>query len=306
MSVDYALSITENKERFIREDGTSYTREDIFVKLSVTFRDNMLAQLKGAKLSVYLCIALFCGQEMQSYPSIDTISKRTGYSEQSVKAALKELQEMGLVEIERRFNEDTNSQQSNLYKVRGHVSMGARNYTPEGVSNHTPEGANGYTPPGVEKVYPKEELSFKKNPSENRVAAAAIAAEPEYVPLDDDGFPEEKPRARRKRGSDPRSKHPAILAYKHVARRMPSKAAYDMVIASLGEEPDIDLMTCCWNEWVARGYNPLSIKWVQDWYTQGGPTGVMRLNPRSAPADTFDFASINEKANARLAELDVS
>jgi len=64
------LAIAEQKETYIREDGSTFTRSDIFVKLAVTFRDRMLAQLKGPPLSVYLCIALHCGgEEMASYPS---------------------------------------------------------------------------------------------------------------------------------------------------------------------------------------------------------------------------------------------
>ena len=92
---------------------------DIFVKLAVTFRDTMLAKLKGPPLSVFLCVALHCNQEMEAWPSIATIARETGYSKQAVIEATRTLtEELHLLERETRKT-DSGDPDSNLYRVVG-------------------------------------------------------------------------------------------------------------------------------------------------------------------------------------------
>jgi len=120
------VSITEQYETFVREDGSTYTRKDIFVKLYVTFRDAMLARLKGPRLSAYLCIALHCGDDMTSYPSLSTISSETGYSRRAVIAAVNDLVAMGLVKRRKRRT-PAGDPDSNLYTVKGYnIGMGEK------------------------------------------------------------------------------------------------------------------------------------------------------------------------------------
>lgn len=150
-----ALSIQQEHETYVREDGTTFTRRDIFVKLSVAFRDRMLCKLKGPKLSVYLCIALHCsGEEMVSWPSIVTIEEETGYGHTAVIGAVKELEAMGLIEVEHRLKAD-GSADSNRYKVRGYATMG------EGSSPSVPPVVHlvngGSSPSGIEEESIEEE-----------------------------------------------------------------------------------------------------------------------------------------------------
>lgn len=121
------LSIAEERATYVRSDGSTFTREDIYVKLYVTFRDEMLAALKGPPLSVYLCIALHCGKEgMTAYPSIATICEETGYSNRAVITAAQKLQGMGLIEAV-----GVHKSGSHIYRVRGYASMGEqRPYEP--------------------------------------------------------------------------------------------------------------------------------------------------------------------------------
>ena len=173
-SAEYILGIQETKERFIREDGTSYTRDDIFVKLFVTFREKMLGVLKGPKLSVYLCVALHCGEAMTAWPSINTIAEETQYSEQSVKTALKELVDMGLVEVAARHN-NNGAQTSNRYLIRGYISMGEGRgqsvYPPQVSQPYPPQEQQAYPPQGYE-IPPKEE-PLEEEPSEDMADADA-------------------------------------------------------------------------------------------------------------------------------------
>jgi hypothetical protein len=57
------------------------TGKEIFVKLSVAFRDEQLRELKGAPLSVLICRALHADERGYTFVSNKTISKETGYSE---------------------------------------------------------------------------------------------------------------------------------------------------------------------------------------------------------------------------------
>lgn len=173
---DYALGVTNQREHFVREDGSTYTRNDIFVKLSVTFRDRMLRKLKGAKLSVLLCISLHCGEDMQAFPSLATIADETDYTEQSVRTAIKELEEAGLIEVVPRFQKN-HGQTSNLYKVHGFITMGDDRDDPDtgGTKNNTRSGYENSTPPPVLKVLdeeePIEEEPIKKDDGANAPSA---------------------------------------------------------------------------------------------------------------------------------------
>lgn len=154
------LSIQQERETYIREDGTSFTRADIFVKLSVVFRDTMLSALKGPKLSVYLCIALHCsGETMIAWPSIATIAKETGYGHTAVIAAAQDLRRMNLIEIEHREKPD-GSPNSNRYKVQGLITMGGSTPSVQGVVHEKNMGST----PSVPKEETMEEETMEETP----------------------------------------------------------------------------------------------------------------------------------------------
>jgi hypothetical protein len=89
--------------RQIKEDaGRLYEeRSELFIKLGVRFRDHWLRTLKGPQLSVFLCLALYIDESNLSYPSIDTICAKTGYSNRSIIDAVASLECRGLVEVVR-------------------------------------------------------------------------------------------------------------------------------------------------------------------------------------------------------------
>ena len=154
------VSIAETRETYIREDGTTFTRSDIFVKLAVTFRDTMLAKLKGPPLSVFLCVALHCNQEMEAWPSIATIARETGYSKQAVIEATRTLtEELHLLERETRKT-DSGDPDSNLYRVVGFISMGDK-----GVVNVVDNGLST-TLTGVVNQVDTKKIPIKKNQQE--------------------------------------------------------------------------------------------------------------------------------------------
>lgn len=125
--------ISESHEVYLRDDGSTYTRKEIFVKLDVTFRDRMLKILKGPPLSVFLCISLHCDESMTAFPSVTTIENETGYSRPAVLAALDFLIQAGLVERQYR-QKQSGEADSNLYTIRGFFTMGSKPDLP-GVAN---------------------------------------------------------------------------------------------------------------------------------------------------------------------------
>jgi hypothetical protein len=120
---DAPIAIHESKETYYRDDGTTYTRSDIYVRLYVTFRDSMLRKLKGPMLSVFLCIALHCDETMSAWPSLSRIQEETGYSHPAVLRAISDLEAMGLIERTARTKKSGDAD-SNSYRVRGFASMG--------------------------------------------------------------------------------------------------------------------------------------------------------------------------------------
>lgn len=81
----------------VRQDGTSLAWTDFYIKLKVAFRRRALANLKGAKLSVFLCLALHVDRDGIAFPGIETIMQETGYSRSVVCSALDELVRLGLI-----------------------------------------------------------------------------------------------------------------------------------------------------------------------------------------------------------------
>jgi len=61
--------------------------------------------------------------------------------------------------------------------------------------------------------------------------------------------------------------------YKRITGAYPPKALYDQVLATLGPRPDEQALTRCYQAWCARGYNPRSLIWLLEWYTNGDTQG---------------------------------
>jgi len=79
--------------------------------------------------------------------------------------------------------------------------------------------------------------------------------------------PKKKPKSR----ADPRTKSTPIQAIRAVigGRRYPPRELYDTIISVVGNHPDMALLKACRAEWITRGYNPNSWKWLTEWYSSG-------------------------------------
>ena len=173
MSDKAPVVISESHEVYLRDDGSTYTRKEIFVKLDVTFRDKMLKILKGPPLSVFLCISLHCDESMTAFPSVTTIENETGYSRPAVLAALDFLIQAGLVERQYR-QKQSGEADSNLYTIRGFFTMGSKPDLP-GVANDVsyPQLTTLAT---VANDVSSKKKPIKKRPSEEDIGAQQLAA----------------------------------------------------------------------------------------------------------------------------------
>ena len=113
----------------------------------------------------------------------------------------------------------------------------------------------------------------------------------------EDGGSEQPPplqSAPAKRSADPRTKHPAIQATKRVlgGRRYPPLEMYDRIIEVLGESPDGERLARCRKEWVERGHNRNSWKWLTEWYVEGIPPPY---KARASPREETDWLTAAEE-----------
>lgn len=72
------------------------------------------------------------------------------------------------------------------------------------------------------------------------------------------------------------SKHPAIQAARSAINRYPNKITWPAIIETLGESPDAPRLRKCAATWIARGFNPLNLDWIHDWYINGIPDDIKR------------------------------
>lgn len=102
------------------EQGFTERRQSAYIKFSVTFLE-VMAKLKGSRLSVFLCLSLHINDKRQCFPGIDTIANETGYSSMQVMRSLKTLEDDGYLTIKRQHR------RSNLYTVEVAAAFGYGN-----------------------------------------------------------------------------------------------------------------------------------------------------------------------------------
>jgi hypothetical protein len=80
---------------------------------------------------------------------------------------------------------------------------------------------------------------------------------------------EKKKDQRAERPPDPRVQHAAIQAVWKIRGKYPLKELWDMVIETVGDEPDEGRMKACWLQWRAKGFSSENYGWLTDWYVNG-------------------------------------
>lgn len=93
---------------------------DYYIKLKLAFRKSALSTLKGAPLSVFLCLALHMNKRGTACVGIEALMKETGYSRRPVCAALDELESLRLI------SKQVTRQGVQEYRLRGYAWMGRK------------------------------------------------------------------------------------------------------------------------------------------------------------------------------------
>lgn len=102
----HIAGIFSSSETLLDADGGTEHRETIHLRIYKTILESgMLAELKGAPLSVLLAIALYANGKGKAWPSAYTLSQNTGYSENTVRAACRKLEDLGWIERQQQRNE---------------------------------------------------------------------------------------------------------------------------------------------------------------------------------------------------------
>lgn len=117
---DVVVETVQEQKVSVRGDGSALVSTDFYIKLKTAFRERALAMLKGAKLSVWLSLALHVDRNGISSPGIDRIMQETGYTSRStVCSALDDLVRLGVVE-----KLSSNPWGNDEYRVLGYAWFG--------------------------------------------------------------------------------------------------------------------------------------------------------------------------------------
>jgi hypothetical protein len=112
------ISVYKGRQRLLAYGGAQVTEERVYIQLETSFREQQLAQLKGgAKLAVFICLALHINEEGLCWPSIALICRETGYSKDAVYEALHGLELMGYIARKKRREAKTSKLTTNLYQI---------------------------------------------------------------------------------------------------------------------------------------------------------------------------------------------
>jgi len=180
------------------------------------------------------------------FPAVATIAKKTGYSERSVQRTTRSLEQKGYLVADGKGKNGTNKWKFG----RGDILSGVTNEA-EGVTSETKRGDTAMAP---------EPSLTVKEPSKESIAKAK--------PLKANQIPQ-------------------IVLFREVTRKYPAKASQFTVITSVDKVGDRllrdvipDDLEPFYREWCDRGYNPMSVKWLE-WAVSGKiPTNGKQAQPQ--------------------------
>lgn len=111
------ITIHRGEDFYLTDTGTQERKSKTYVKFSVSFREQQLAQLRGASLAVFVCLALHIEEDGSCFPSISLISKETAYNRDTIFKALSKLEFMGYIARKQKTDIKTKKFRSNVYQL---------------------------------------------------------------------------------------------------------------------------------------------------------------------------------------------
>lgn len=114
----------------------------------------------------------------------------------------------------------------------------------------------------------------------------------------------EKKEVRADKPRDPRVDHPAIQAVWKTRGKYPLKDLWDLIIETVGDDPDAERMRDCWVKWRGRGFSSENYGWLTDWYMNGVSDGTNKPNGNQTATERRDadfrgYASVVSELRSR-------
>lgn len=221
------------------------------------------------------------GQNGICWESVKTISKYCSMSAGMVTTARKELEAKNLIVIRRKPSR--NGSQLFHVTIRDIWDENFKFTIPDEFKDSLSETKDS---PHERKDSLSETINTTvNNTSINNINIKSLSApiaekqEPVYQEFNNQAdMPQEwvdedkpkRPPKKAKKQPDPRYTHIAYSAYYSITNRRPNREIVDTLIELIGDDPDIEKLRSCYREWLLRGYNVNSAKWVE-WYKGGIP-----------------------------------
>jgi len=237
------------------------------------------------------------GEEGKCWQSVNTIAKYCKMSTGMVTKARKELYDAGLIDIRRVPNNKGFDYYSITIRDIWDENK-AHSMNPNKDKEFTAPSPHEQTPSYSEQPPSPHEISntpLSNTPDKNTPLSTFVEKpEPVYEEFNNQAdmpqsfVDEYKPvKPPKKSKSDPRYLHIAYSAFYSVTSRRPNRELVDTIIEIIGDTPDTDKLRACHKEWLMRGYNQNSIKWLE-WYRDGIP-GIKRNEVKAfRPTDEND------------------
>jgi len=243
--------------------------EAFYIRLRCKFRD-LLCELRGAPLAVFLDIALHMNREDTSWPGLRLIAEETGYAVNTVMEAIKVLEARDYVEVHRGARG-----QRTTYVLRQWATakpIKAKSVAPDDTLSS--EKSVSLSPKSVltsgESVSTNPESvaqAVRQKEERSRIKKKEVESAGAKAP---DHPPDTKPKERKPR---PRQTYSAPVEYaRAILKALPNdlqRAAIDKAVKNT--DGDMALWKKCVDAWRMAGYKPTNIKGILDWYGQGGP-----------------------------------
>jgi DnaD/phage-associated family protein len=143
-----------------------------------------LKEFKGARLAVFMCIALHCNENGECFPSYDLIEDETGLTRGTVATAINDLCEL-VIEGHRVLHRFRERDTAGKYIGSNHYLVFPTDEEVQSIENQTVDNQSikkpQYEKPNGGEIIPEVNPSLKVNPSK-RSSSKATRGEPEQPP----------------------------------------------------------------------------------------------------------------------------
>jgi hypothetical protein len=257
------------------EEGMREQQSGVWVKITASFREKHLKNLKGSRLGVWLCLALHINEKNDSHPSIETICKETGYSNREVIDCIRELETNGYLTVKR------GEKRYNIYHVNFGAAYGKGNDpTSEESSQVKFRAGNGE----VSSIKTTRQSSLKEEPiKKNQKERELLTLNFESMTI---------PQAR---------KIPTLKMYSDATGWFPSDVLWEKVHNIITENRlTVEKIRGAAVAWFGQGYNRQNVMGILEWAVNGIPASIKgNVTPTPQPRERDDYGPLIEYLNSK-------